>query len=104
MIVEMRTYTLHPGKLPEYIRTYESEGISIQKPILGNMIGWFTTEIGTLNQIVHMWGYESLDDRARRRAELIAHPGWQAYIAKVQPLIQTMESKILIPASFSPIK
>lgn len=104
MIVEMRTYTLTPGKVGDFLRTYENEGLSIQKRILGNLIGYFTTEIGNVNQIVHMWGYESLDERARRRAQLVADEGWKAYLAKNLPLIQNMETKILLPTSFSPIK
>ncbi len=104
MIVEQRTYTLHPGKVPEYLRNYESEGMAIQTRILGRMVGYFTTEIGPLNQIIHMWGYDSFEDRAKRRAQMAADPGWKAYIAKIQPLIQTQETKILIPTSFSPIR
>ncbi len=104
MIVEQRTYTLHPGKVPEYLRLYESEGMAIQTRILGRMVGYFTTEIGPLNQIIHMWGYEDLADRARRRAQMAADPGWKAYIPKIQALIQTQETKILIPTSFSPIR
>ncbi len=104
MIVEQRTYTLHPGKVPEYLRNYESEGMAIQTRILGRMVGYFTTEIGPLNQIIHMWGYDSFEERAKRRAQMAADPGWKAYIAKIQPLIQTQETKILIPTSFSPIR
>jgi hypothetical protein len=104
MIIEQRTYTLHVGKVPEYLRLYEAEGMAIQTRILGRMVGFFTTEIGPLNQIVHLWGYESLDDRAKRRVQMQADPGWKAYIAKVQPLIQTQETKILVPTSFSPIQ
>ena len=104
MIVEQRTYTLHPGKVAEYLRHYESEGMAIQTRILGRMVGYFTTDIGPLNQIIHMWGYDSLEDRAKRRAQMAADAGWKAYIAKIQPLIQTQETKILIPTSFSPIK
>ena len=104
MIVEHRTYTLHPGKVPEYLRHYESEGMAIQTRILGRLVGYFTTEIGPLNQIIHMWGYDSFEDRAKRRAQMQADPGWKAYIAKIQPLIQTQETKILIPTAFSPIR
>jgi NIPSNAP len=104
MIVEQRTYTLFPGKTPEYLRHYESEGLAIQTRILGRLVGWFTTEIGPLNQIIHMWAYDSFEDRARRRAQMAADPGWKAYIAKVLPLIQTQENKILNPTSFSPIR
>lgn len=104
MFVEMRTYTLQAGRVADFLRTYETEGLEIQKRILGNLIGYFTTEIGNVNQIVHVWGYESLDDRARRRAELAADAGWKAYLPKNRPLILNMETKILVPTSFSPIK
>ncbi|MCG8690869.1 MAG: NIPSNAP family protein [Minwuiales bacterium] len=102
MIVEERVYTLVPGGVPEYLRLYQEFGMEIQKPILGHMVGYFHTEIGTLNQIVHMWAYDSLDERTRRRAELGADPGWQDYVKKIRPLILSQESKILIPAPFSP--
>lgn len=103
MIVEERIYTLETGKVREYLTLYEEHGIEIQKRILGNMVGYFSTEVGPLNQIIHMWGYDSFDDRMKRRAALGADPGWQAYIAKILPLILRQENKILIPAPFSPI-
>jgi hypothetical protein len=104
MIVEERIYTLEAGKAPEYLRLYEDEGLTIQVPILGNLIGYFSSDIGDLNLVVHLWGYESMDERTSRRAELVAHPGWQAYTAKIRPLIRTMQNRILIPAPFSPIR
>lgn len=104
MIVDQRTYTLHPGRVPEYLRLYEQEGLAIQEPILGNLIGYFYTDIGPLNQVVHMWGYEDLADRERRRAQLQEDPGWQAYLPKVMPLVVTMQNAILRGASFSPIR
>jgi hypothetical protein len=102
MIVEERIYTAQPGKSLEYLRMYEAEGLAIQRPILGNLVGYFTTEVGTLNQIVHLWAYDDLADRATRRAKLLADPRWKAYAAKVVPLLLTQENKILVPAPFSP--
>lgn len=102
MIVEERIYTCHPGKAPQYVQMYEAEGLAIQRPILGNLVGYFTSDIGTLNQVVHLWAYESMADRATRRAKLLSDPAWKAYIAKVQPLVLTQENKILVPAPFSP--
>jgi len=102
MIIEERIYTLHCGKAPQYLKTYEAEGFAIQRPILGHLVGYFTTEVGPLNQLVHLWAYESLADRAARRARLLADPAWQAYIAKVQPLVLSQENKLLVPARFSP--
>lgn len=103
MIVEQRTYTMHVGKVPEYLSLYEQEGMAIQKSILGNMLGYFFCEIGTQNQVVHMWGYEDFEDRTKRRTLLFQDEGWKAYIAKVRPLVVHQENKILIPAPFSPI-
>ena len=63
MIVEERIYTCHPGKARRYIEMYEAEGLAIQRPILGNLIGYFTSDIGPLNQVIHLWAYESMEDR-----------------------------------------
>ena len=46
MIVEMREYTLAPGKVPEYFKLYEAEGMAIQREILGRNLGYYSTEIG----------------------------------------------------------
>jgi hypothetical protein len=102
MIVEERIYTCYNGKAQEYVSMYEKEGLAIQRPILGNLVGYFTSEIGTLNQVVHLWAYEDLADRTQRRAKLLNDPAWQTYAAKVRPLLLTQENKILIPARFSP--
>ena len=103
MIVEQRTYTLHPGQHLKYLDTYEKEGLELPRPILGNLVGYFFTDIGPLNQIVHMWGYDSLDERTKRRRKLFEDLGWRAYIQMIVPMIASQESKILIPAPFSPI-
>jgi hypothetical protein len=104
MIVEHRTYTFAPGKLPEFIKAYQELGHDVQVPILGNLIGVFTTEIGTLNQIIHLWGYDSFAERDRRRAELAANKDWPKYLKKAVGLIDHMQTQILVPAPYSPIK
>ena len=100
MIVEERIYTLKPGKAPEYLRLYEQEGMAIQRPILGNLVGYYSTEIGPLNTVVHMWAYEALADRTRRRAQLTADARWLAYVPKTAPLVEYMENRILNTAPF----
>ena len=100
MLVEQRTYTTHPGKLQDYLSLYESEGLSIQRPILGRMVGYYRTEHGTLNQVVHLWAYASHAEREQRRALLAEQPDWIAYLRKMLPLLQSMESRILVPAPF----
>jgi len=104
MILDHRTYTLHPGRLADLVKLYESEGWPIQTQHLGTPYGWFVShDIGALNQIVHIWRYADLGDRERRRAALAADPRWHAYLAKASPMIQTMENKILRGTAFFPI-
>ncbi|MHA1537226.1 MAG: NIPSNAP family protein [Alphaproteobacteria bacterium] len=104
MIVEMRTYTLKAGKVPEFAKAYQELGEKIQVPILGNLVGAYTTEIGPLNQIIHLWGYADMADRDARRAKLAADKDWPKYIAAVMPLLEHMENKILLPLPWSPVK
>jgi hypothetical protein len=59
---------------------------------------------GKLNEIIHLYGYESLDDRARRRKELSENETWQKFISQAIDFIENQESKILLPAKFSAIK
>ena len=104
MIVEQRDYHIHTGKLKEVLRLYEMEGIGIQKEILGNLLGWFTVDVGGLSSISAMWGYESYTDRDQRRARLAADQRWQQFLPKLQPLIHTQQNRILVPTAFSPIR
>lgn len=99
MILEMRTYTLQPGKMSDYFRVYEAKGFAIQKDILGHFVGSFVTEIGPLNQVVHLWAFQDLADRTVRRAALAANPQWQAAVAEFIGFFATQESKILLPSS-----
>lgn len=100
MLVEMRTYTTHPGKLGEYLALYEAEGLAVQKRVLGRMVGYYRSEIGALNQVVHLWAYTDLVERAQRRQVLLADPDFKAYVRKMLPLLVSQESRVLTPAPF----
>ena len=105
MIIEERIYTLYAAAdLSEFLRIYETEGLVVQRPILGGFIGYFTSVFGTLNQVVHWWGYSDLNDREHRRALLHKDPAWLAVLPKLRPMLQNMENRILSPVSFSPIQ
>ncbi|MFC3339939.1 NIPSNAP family protein [Paracandidimonas soli] len=100
MVVEERIYTLHHGKVPEYLALYEQDGRDIQLRILGCNVGYYSVDIGPQNTVVHLWAYDSLAERERRRAALTQNPEWQAYILKIRPLILVQETRILRPAGF----
>jgi len=100
MYVEERIYTLHVGKAAEYLKNYEKEGLAIQLKHLPHLVGYYFNEIGPQNTVVHLWAYESLDQREKCRARLQADPAWQAYIAKNRPLTVSQENRIMKCAPF----
>ena len=104
MIVEQRTYDFQVGRIPEFMRIYEETGArALQLRVLGHLVGYYVTELGALNQTVHMWAYTSLDERMKRRATLFQHPVWREFLAQAGPLILRQESKILLPTPFCPM-
>lgn len=104
MIVEMRTYVLNPGHQAAFLECMGREGILIERAILGRLLGFYTSEIGTLNQVIHLWGYDSFEDRQRRRQTLAADPAWQQFVPKVMPFIRDMRNQLLQPAPFAPVE
>ena len=95
MIIEMRTYRLKPGSVPEAEKRF-AEGLT-ERVRVSPLGAFFHTEVGPLNRIIHCWPYEDLAHRSKVRAERI--PGWPP---KIQEFIEEMESKIIIAAPFSP--
>lgn len=104
MIVEERIYKIRIGQLQEYLRLVREEGLAIQQPVLGNLIGYFVSEIGPLSHVVHLWGYKDLNDRAERRERLSSLPEWQAFAKRLSQTIETMDNRILLPTDFSPLR
>ena len=104
MIIDHRTYTIMHGRSSEYIELFRTEAMPIQEKHLGNLIGYYEGIIGSLNQVVHLWGYKSLMDMENRRNARDADPNWLKYKIKSAGMLLKQENKILKPVSFSPIK
>ena len=97
MIVEMRTYVLRPGTVPAFMERF-AEGLTarLQFSKLG---GIWHSDVGTLNQVVHVWPYESFEDRERIGQAARKTGKWPP---NTHEFILFQESKILQPAPFSP--
>jgi len=102
MIVDQRTYAVRPGYLQQFVDTFAARGLPLYTSYCGTLLGYFTSESGTLNQVVHLWGYADAADRDARRAALARDPGWQAFLDVALPLLVSQESRLLKPTAFSP--
>lgn len=97
MIVEMRIYQLKPRSLPEVMKRW-GEALPARMK-LSPMAGFWYTDVGPLNQIIHVWPYADLAECERLRAEAVASRIWPP---PIRDFIDHMETKILVPAPFSP--
>ena len=61
MYVEERMYTLQVGTAAQYFKNYEEFGMKVQLKHLPHMVGYYVTESGPLNLVVHLWAYDDLE-------------------------------------------
>jgi hypothetical protein len=97
MILEYRTYLLKPGTVPNFMQRFE-EGLSARQQF-SPLGGIWHSDVGTLNQVVHVWPYESFEARERIGQEARKTGKWPP---KTQEFTLFQESKILQLAPFSP--
>jgi hypothetical protein len=67
-------------------------------------VGLWQTQIGQLDEVVHMWVYRDLNDRAAVRAKVKEDQEWQAFLAKGNALLLEMKSVVLNPTANSAMK
>ncbi|WP_288392261.1 NIPSNAP family protein [uncultured Herbaspirillum sp.] len=98
MIHELRTYTMIPGGVRDYVRIYNECGRQHQVRLLGNLVAMMIPESGDLNQLVYHWAFDSLEERARRRAALLADAQFAEFRKQVRGLLVAQESRLLTSA------
>ena len=98
MIYEVRTYDLKPRAVPEVEKRF-GELYEAKRRKYSELAAFFHTEIGPLNQIIHIWPYKDMQERTRIRAEAVKDKAWPPNIGE---FILNMRSDIFIPFDISP--
>ncbi|CAL4096315.1 unnamed protein product [Meganyctiphanes norvegica] len=93
-VYELRTYSVYPQKMRDFLNlTAEEFHLRTAHSVL---LGYWTAEIGGLNQVVHLWEYDSLSHRADVRARLAGDPEWLGrYVSKVIDSWQQQDNVLL---------
>jgi len=93
-VYELRTYSLVPQRVGEFLQlSKEKFHLRTNHSV---MLGYWTTELGGLNQVVHLWEYGSLSERAGVRAKLAGDQEWQKeYFQKILPMLQHQDNLTL---------
>ena len=103
MIYDVRIYDLKPGMVDEYMAAAREVGLPVRESHGVKLAGWYYTEIGTLNQVIHIWAYEDIGDLERKMEAVRNDPRWiNEYVPRVQPLLAAQRSQIMNAADFFP--
>ena len=103
-IYELRTYTLYVGKMAEAVKLYQEIGFPamVKGEHDRKLVGYFQSDVGTINQIVHLWKFDDDADRRESWKLLFANPDFMNFAGKFRPLVMTQEVKLLLAAPWGP--
>jgi hypothetical protein len=96
MIYELRTYTTKQGTVQDVAKAAGTVARDIRKDDYGKLEGYWVSDIGPLNQVLHLWSYSDLNERERLRAALAKNARWNSeYIPLIRPNLIRQEVRLL---------
>ena len=101
-IYELRIYRTQPGKAGQWAQLFKSI-LPVREKYSKNVCVW-TGEAPQPNEVVHMWNYTDQNARLKIRSEVYRDPDWLAFMPKSGPLLQEMQSILLLPTPFSALR
>jgi len=107
MIYELRIYETIPGRLPDLNARFADHTMGFFKRHGIHVVGFWTEEIGTSNQLIYMLGYDSLADRETKWAAFQADPDWNKVRSDTEkngPINVRVRNMILRPTAYSPMQ
>jgi len=95
VIVDLRTYTIRLRKMNEFLEIFDRLAMPVQMKYLGRPLGIFTSAVGPLNQVDHLWGFDDMGEFERRHAARDKDPDWPAYLQASADLIIAQETRLI---------
>ncbi len=103
MIYDFRMYTLKPGTTPQYMAAVKEVALPIRQKYGVKLAGWYYSELGELNQVVHIWAFRDYAHMQDAKAKMANDPEWtQKYVPRVQPLIVAQKTYLMLSPDFAP--
>ena len=101
-LYELSTYTLRAGRLGEAVALYEAEGWPALQKYEHKLVGYFTGDVGAMNQLVHLWKFDDDADRRRHHAAVFVDEEVLAFARKLLPMVLTQQNKLLFASPWGP--
>lgn len=103
-LFEMRTYTLYVGKMEEAEALYTELGYpALQRGGHDKkLIGYFQSDTGIANQIMHFWRFEDDADRRKHWKGVRSNEDFISFVMKFRPMIMNQEIRLFNGAPWGP--
>ena len=101
-IYELRTYSAIVGKMSELVTLYKTEGWPVLSKHPPKLVGYFTGDVGALNQLIHILKFDEYADRRAFWAWVYCDANLMAFAAKIRPLIAEQQNKLMLSAPWGP--
>lgn len=101
-IYELRTYCAIVGKMSELVSLYKNEGWPVLAKHPPKLVGYFTGDVGALNELIHVWKFDDDADRRAFWAGVYGDADFMAFAAKIRPLIAQQQNKLMLSAPWGP--
>ena len=101
MIYDMRTYDIAMGKTPEYMAAVREIALPVRESYGVKLAGWYYTDIGALNKVVHIWAYRDYAHFEEAREAFRTDERWvNDYVPRVKGIILRQENQIMLASDF----
>lgn len=90
------------GKMSEVVQLYQQEGWPALQKHPAKLIGYFTGDVGAINQIIHLWKFDDDADRRAFWAGVFGDEQFMAFAKKLRPLLQSQQNKLMLASPWGP--
>ena len=97
----MRTYDIAMGKTPEYMAAVREVALPVRESYGVKLAGWYYTDIGALNRVVHIWAYRDFAHFEEAREAFRTDERWlNDYVPRVKGIVLRQENQIMRASEF----
>ncbi len=101
MIYDMRTYDIAMGKTPEYMAAVREIALPVRESYGIKLAGWYYTDVGALNRVVHIWAYRDYAHFEEAREAFRTDERWvNDYVPRVKGIVLRQENQLMLASDF----
>ena len=108
MLYELRSYTVHPGRMPALLARFRTVTSKLFEKHGIQNVGYWTNVVGGRNdEMLYILAFEDMAHRDRAWSAFQSDPEWireRAASEQDGPIVAYVENRFMAPTDFSPLR